>query len=81
VDVRDRKGLCYSVSPVHVSALEAGCWGIYIGSGHDKTKAAIEAIMGIIHNLRDKGIAREEFERIKTMIDGQNLLSIQTNED
>ncbi|WP_408098174.1 M16 family metallopeptidase [Peredibacter sp. HCB2-198] len=81
VDVRDRKGLCYSVSPIHVSALEAGCWGIYIGSGHDKTKAAIDAILGILNNLRDHGIKREEFERIKTMIDGQNLLGIQTNED
>lgn len=81
VEVRDRQGLCYSVSPIHIGALEAGCWGIYIGSGHDKTEAAIEAIMGIINNLRDKGIKREEFNRIKTMIDGQNLLGIQTNED
>ncbi len=81
VEVRDRQGLCYSVSPVHVAALEAGCWGIYIGSGHDKTEAAINAILGIIHDLRDNGIKREDFERIKTMIDGQNLLAIQTNED
>jgi zinc protease len=81
VEVRDRQGLCYSVSPVHVSALEAGCWGIYIGSGHDKTEAAIAAIMNILNNLRDKGIEEHEFNRIKTMIDGQNLLGIQTNED
>ncbi len=81
VEVRDRQGLCYSVSPVHVAALEAGCWGIYIGAGHDKTEAAINAILGIIHDLRDNGIRREDFERIKTMIDGQNLLAIQTNED
>lgn len=81
VEVRDRQGLCYSVSPIHIAALEAGCWGIYIGSGHDKTEAAIQAIMGIINNLKEKGIKREEFNRIKTMIDGQNLLGIQTNED
>ncbi len=81
VEVRDRQGLCYSVSPIHVAALEAGCWGIYIGAGHDKTQAAIDAILGIIHDLRDNGIRREDFERIKTMIDGQNLLAIQTNED
>jgi zinc protease len=81
VEVRDRQGLCYSVSPVHVTALESGCWGIYIGSGSDKTERAIEAIMGIINKLRDHGIKREEFERIKTMMDGQNLLGIQTNED
>ena len=81
VEVRDRLGLCYSVSPVHVSALEAGCWGIYIGSGHDKTDQAIEAIMKIIHEIRDNGLSKKEFDRIKTMMDGQNLLGIQTNED
>lgn len=81
VEVRDRQGLCYSVSPIHVSALEAGCWGIYIGSGHDKTKAAIKAIMAIIDDLSVNGVKKEEFERIKTMLDGQNLLGIQTNED
>ncbi|HXH30934.1 MAG TPA: pitrilysin family protein [Bacteriovoracaceae bacterium] len=81
VEVRDRQGLCYSVSPVHVSALEAGCWGIYIGSGHDKTESAIAAIMNILEGLKTKGIQKSEFERIKTMIDGQNLLGIQTNED
>ncbi len=81
VEVRDKQGLCYSVSPIHVSALEAGCWGIYIGSGHEKTKAAITAILQILNNLKDHGIKKEEFDRIKTMIDGQNLLGIQTNED
>jgi len=81
VEVRDRQGLCYSVAPVHVSALEAGCWGIYIGSGHDKTQKAITAIMQILDGLKEKGIPREDFERIKIMIDGQNLLGIQTNED
>ena len=64
-----------------MAALEAGCWGIYIGSGHDKTQAAIDAILGILNNIKEHGIKREEFERIKTMIDGQNLLGIQTNED
>ena len=81
VEVRDRQGLCYSVSPIHIAALEAGCWGIYIGSGHDKTKSAIEAIMSILNDLRDNGIKKSEFERIKSMIDGQNLLGVQTNED
>jgi zinc protease len=81
VEVRDRQGLCYSVSPIHVSGLEAGCWGIYIGSGHDKTEAAIAAIMKILNNVRDHGLTQDEFNRIKVMMDGQNLLGIQTNED
>lgn len=81
VEVRDKQGLCYSVSPIHVAGLEAGCWAIYIGSGHDKSEAAIKAIIDILNNLRDQGIKEEEFNRIKSMIDGQTLLGIQTNED
>ena len=37
--------------------------------------------MKIINGIRDNGLTRAEFDRIKTMMDGQNLLGIQTNED
>ncbi|MBC77068.1 MAG: hypothetical protein CME64_13725 [Halobacteriovoraceae bacterium] len=81
VDVRDRKGLCYAVQPLHHTALEAGYWGIYIGAGNEKCKAAIDAIIKILNKLRDRGLSKKEFNRIKNMIDGQNLLNIQTNDD
>jgi zinc protease len=81
VEVRDRQGLCYAVQPVHHSALEAGYWGIYIAAGHDKTDKAIAAITGILDRLQKQGLSKVEFERVKTMLDGQNLITIQTNED
>ena len=81
VHVRDRLGLCYSAQPVHFTALEAGYWGIYMASGHDKVDAAIKAIKKIIDNIKVKGLSKAEFSRIKKMIAGQNLLHIQTNED
>jgi len=81
VDVRDKKGLCYSAQPVHFTALEAGYWGIYMASGFDKVAAAIEAIKGIINRIAEEGLPKEEFLRIKGMIEGQNLLNVQTNDD
>ncbi len=81
VEVRDKQGLCYAVQPVHHTALEAGYWGIYIAAGHDKTQAAIDAILGVINNIQAGGLSKPEFERIKTMIEGQNLINIQTNDD
>lgn len=81
VDVRDRKGLCYTAQPVHFTALEAGYWGIYMASGHDKVAASIEAIQAIINRIAKEGLPVEEFERIKGMIEGQNLLNVQTNDD
>lgn len=81
VEVRDRQGLCYAVQPIHHAALEGGYWGIYIGAGSDKTEAAKEAIMAIIKKLSKNGLTKDEFERTKKMMAGNNLLNIQTNDD
>ena len=81
VEVRDRQGLCYAAQPVNFSALEAGYWGIYMASGHDKVPAAINAIKGILNNLAENGLSKEEFDRIKNMIEGQSQLNVQTNDD
>ncbi|MDA9189686.1 insulinase family protein [bacterium] len=79
--VRDEMGLCYSAQPVDFSALEGGYWGIYMGSGHDKAKLAVEAIKDIISRIAEKGLKKSEFTLIKNMIRGQNLVHIQTHED
>lgn len=81
VDVRDTKGLCYVVQPINFSAIEGGYWGIYMASGNGKEKQAIEAINEILHNLATKGFSASQFNRVKKMIQGQELLNVQTNED
>lgn len=81
VDVRDRKGLCYVAQPIHMNALEAGYWGIYMASGHDKTQDAINAINSILSKLQREGLSKADFDRIKMMIDGQNQLNLQVNDD
>ena len=81
VEVRDRQGLCYATQPVHFKALEGGYWGIYIASGHDKVDAALAAIRGIINKLKVNGLSKDDFERVKKIIEGQTLLNIQTNDD
>ena len=81
LEVRDRLGLCYAVQPIHFRALEGGYWGIYMASGHDKVDRAFEAIENILSDIRRNGITKREFNSLKTMIEGQNLINIQTNED
>lgn len=81
VEVRDRKGLCYSAQPVHFAALEGGYFGIYMASGHDKVTAAVAAIRQLLAQIKDHGLTEENFNRIKLMIEGQNLINVQTNED
>ena len=81
LEVRDRQGLCYAVQVLQNSALEASYWGIYIGSGRDKKDKAISAIKDILKKYQQKGLKKSEFNTTIKMIQGQNLLNIQTNED
>lgn len=81
VEVRDKQGLCYSVQALQNSALEASYWGIYIGSGTDKKEKAISAVQKILHKYQAKGLKKSDFNTTLRMIQGQNLISVQTNED
>ena len=81
VNVRDQQGLCYVVQPIHFSAREGGYWGIYMASSPSKTEAAIHSIETILHKYQQSGMSSTQFERTKDMIQGQNLLNIQTNSD
>ncbi len=81
VDVRDRKGLCYSASPVHMNGMWGGYFGIYMASGFDKVEPGVKALKELISKIQKHGLSLEEFTRIKKMIQGQNMINIQTNED
>lgn len=81
VEVRDKQGLCYSVQPIQMSALNGGYWGIFMASGHDKTAKGIEALFKILDKIRNHGLSQKELDTIKNIIDGQNQINIQTNED
>lgn len=79
--VRDQLGLCYSVQPIHFTALEGGYWGIYMASGYDKKDQAIKAISEILERIKKEGISKTELSRAKKIIIGQTQLSLQTNDD
>ena len=52
-----------------------------MASGKDKVDEAIKAITVLLDKYQDGKISKKEFNGIKTMIRGQNLVNIQTNED
>ena len=81
VEVRDRLGLCYTAQPIHFHGIEGGYWGIYIGTSHEKEEKAQKAILAIIEDIKNGSITKEEYDQIKKMIKGQNMLNIQTNDD
>lgn len=81
VELRDRRGLCYTAQPIHFSALECGYWAIYVGTGNEKVNESLNATRDLIEELAEEGLSKQQFDRIKTMVKGQIHLNLQTNED
>ena len=80
-NLREKKGLCYSSYPVYYPALEAGYWGIYVASSVQKIDTAIKYIKKIIEQLQKNGLSKKNFNTAKNIIEGKELLNLQTNED
>ena len=80
-EVRDEKGLCYSVQPIFFNAMEGGYFGIYMGTSNEKVTDALNSIKGIISDLKKNGLSKKEFEETRKMLSGQFEMSLQTNED
>lgn len=79
--MRDQLGLCYTVSPVHFSALNGGYFGIYMASSSDKSQKAVLELRKMLSKIGASGLTAQEFERTKKIINGQMQINIQTNDD
>lgn len=62
-DVREKQGLAYSVYSYLSAFEECGSLIIYAGVNADNLSNAYEAINGVVHELREKGITESEFLR------------------
>ncbi len=81
VTVRDKLGLCYAAQAIQFTAIEGGYWAIYMGTSNDKVEQALMAMKTLLGQLQKKGVTSTELKKIKSMLEGQNKINIQTNGD
>lgn len=62
-EVREKRGLAYSVYSYASSYAEAGSLNIYAGVNPANAQEAYDAICEVITNLKEKGITQDEFLR------------------
>ena len=77
VELREKKGLCYSVSTFHSQFLHEGVWGIFCASSPDKFAVAVETALGEINALAS-GIDAGELEESKSGLKGSIELSMES---
>ncbi len=71
-EIREKKGLCYSIKSTSDQFEDVGNWSIYAGVATEKVAVAVKAIMGELTKVVEKGVTDEEvavaIKRLKTML-------------
>ncbi len=63
-EVREKRGLCYSVYAFHESYKDRGTMVVYAGTRADRAQETLDVTMNELRRLRD-GIDEEEVERVR----------------
>jgi zinc protease len=69
-EVREKRGLCYTVYSTFDRRLEPGSWRIYVGTQPEKLKLAEATCREVAAKIRDEGITAEELKSAKAYAKG-----------
>ena len=76
-NIREEKGLAYSVYSMSSSFSGTGYFNIYAGVSHDKIKEALVGIQDELKRLKAEGITQEELQTAKEQLKGSYIFSLE----
>jgi predicted Zn-dependent peptidase len=77
-EVREQRGLAYSIYSYHSSYKDSGMLTIYGGTGSGQLNVLYETIQNTLSTLMDKGITSKELSNSKEQIKGNLMLSLES---
>lgn len=77
-EVREQRGLAYSVYSYHSSYKDGGMLTVYGGTGSQQLNVLYETIQHTLQTLMDKGITSKELQNSKEQIKGNLMLSLES---
>jgi predicted Zn-dependent peptidase len=77
-EVREQRGLAYSVFSYHSAFRDNGTFNIYGGTAPHQLDQLYETIQSIIQSLLDKGVSEKEIANCKEQIKGSLMLSLES---
>jgi predicted Zn-dependent peptidase len=77
-EVREKRGLAYSVFSYASHYLDSGQVAIYVGTRPDNVQAAMDVIGTELRRLVEDGVGEEELERARENVKGRTVLSLES---
>ena len=79
-EIREKRGLAYSVYSYVSSFADAGSMAIYAGSERERSCEAVKIILGEMARLRDELVPQDELEAAREQIKGKILMSLESSD-
>ena len=76
-EIREKRGLVYSVYSSHSSFAEAGLFNVYAATGEERVSEVLELVRKEIDSVLANGITAEELERGKGHLKGSLVLGLE----
>jgi predicted Zn-dependent peptidase len=77
-EVREARGLAYSVYSYASHYLDTGQVALYVGTRPDNVGEAMDVIGSELRRLQDEGVTEEELERARENVKGRTVLSMES---
>lgn len=77
-NIREQKGLAYSVYSMNASFTKDGYYSIYAGIGHDKLRSAVKGIREELNSLAENGITPDELESSREQLKSSYIFSLES---
>lgn len=77
-EIREKRGLAYSVYSYHMGYADSGLFTVYAGTAPKQTKEVLDLTLEQINELSVKGLAEDELHRGKEQLKGSLILSLES---
>jgi len=79
-EIREKRGLAYSVYSYLSSYADAGALTVYAGTDREKSCEAVKIMLGEMARLRDEAVAQDELNAAREQIKGKILMSLESSD-
>ena len=79
-EVREKRGLCYSIYSYGAGHEDTGLFGIYTALGRETEAQALEAIRSVVTALVQDGVTEEELSRAREQSKASVLMGLESTQ-
>ncbi|AWB44348.1 peptidase M16 [Paenibacillus sp. CAA11] len=77
-EIREKRGLAYSVYSYHSSYSDSGLFTVYAGTAPKQTKDVLDLTQQLLYEVATKGITEDELHKGKEQLKGSLILSLES---